>query len=88
MTDMTTLRKVRTGKTSYLKLNEADYKAWLKAGNKEYGDELSLTEEVPDEAPEAPTDAKAKDAPAETKQVAGPAENKAAKAPAAKKSED
>lgn len=77
---MSTLRYVRTGKTSYLKMNEADYKAWLKAGNTEYGDELSMTEEVPDETPETPAEeaeAKAAEKPAENKAKAAPVEKKA-----------
>jgi hypothetical protein len=66
---MSNLRYVRTGKTSFLKMNDADYKAWVKAGNVEFG---------ADDEPDA-------DAPAEAKQVDAPAENKAKAAPVEKK---
>jgi hypothetical protein len=69
---MSNLRKVRTGPTRYLKLNEADYKAWVKAGNTEYGAEDEPAEDVPADESEA-------------KQVAAPAENKAKAAPVEKK---
>lgn len=75
---MAELRRVRTGPTSYLKLNEADYKAWKAAGNEEYkGARLPADDDQPTVAdPNAEPDSKAMDA---------PAENKAMKAPAAKK---
>lgn len=62
--DAPKLHRVRTGETSYLKLNDADLKAWKEAGNVEYGTE-----------PDA--EAKAVDAPVENKAKSAPAEKKA-----------
>lgn len=62
---MAELNRVRTGPTSYLKLNDADLKAWKAAGNTEYG------------AADAPAEDAEQEQPAEGKVVSGPAENKA-----------
>jgi hypothetical protein len=69
---MSNLRYVRTGKTSFLKMNDADYKAWKKAGNVEYG----ADDEPAEDAPAEEAEAKAADKPAENKAKAAPAEKK------------
>ena len=79
---MAELRRVRTGPTSYLKLNDADYKAWLKAGNAEYGGGEAVAD------PEAELDSKAMDAPAENKAQAAPAEKKAGQVVSSTKKKD
>lgn len=66
---MTELKRVRTGPTSYLKLNAEDYKAWKAAGNVEYGGETLAD-------PDADAESKAMDKPAENKAMAAPAEKK------------
>ena len=70
-------KRVRTGKTSYLNLNDADFKAWKAAGGKEY-----------DEAADAGVDLNEEQANQDegaTKAETKPAENKARRAPAEKK---
>jgi hypothetical protein len=69
---MSNLRRVQTGPTRFLKMNDADYKAWVKAGNKEYG----VQDEPAEDAPAEEAEAKAADAPAENKAKAAPAEKK------------
>ena len=72
MADKTVSKRVRTGPSSYLNLNDADYKAWKAAGNKEYGDDAAPADQEADAQPEA-------------KAVEQPQENKARSAPAEKK---
>ena len=61
-------RRVRTGPTSYLNLNDADFKAWKAAGNTEYG--------AGDESTADAAEAKQVTGPAENKAKATPAEKK------------
>lgn len=66
---MATLKLVRTGESSYIKLNAEDYKAWKAAGNKEYGADDAPAADPEAKAVDKPVENKAKDAPAEKKQA-------------------